>query len=170
MTDSPQPRAKRIVGASAVALAAAIGSGCQLDVDPFTDELTHRPVVTTPSAEAARAAHVEYAAPRRSFPPARVHAKDGTVTHGVLYFDDPFEVTGSDDGRFAWNKEDFLYLLHGPARFMANIVFFPIHAAKNPPWLLMASDGRQTVRATEDSGHHTNPGVEHDPTDDAPAS
>ncbi len=133
-------------------LAASIGAtalaGCRLAVDPFTDELAGRSPVTTPSVEAARnkaglvrAAQVEHAVSQRSHMAAHLNATDGRVTHGPLYFEDPFENPGDEDGNFAWSGKDYMHWLYGPGRFLVNVVVFPVKAAVSPPWIEMGGDG-----------------------------
>jgi hypothetical protein len=118
-------------------------AGCSLLVNPFTDELAGQGPVTTPSADVVRAAPVETAITQRPYAEVQVNAHDGTVTHGPLYFEDPFEDTGSEDGRFAWTGTDYLHAwLLGPGRFAVNAVAFPISAVVDPPWVVMASDGQ----------------------------
>ena len=131
-----------IGGIVGIAAAAALASGCQLVKAPFTDELAGGPAVTTSSVEAARAMSVQPRLPHRPHAPVEVHLPGGTVTHGPLYFRDPFESTDCDDGRFAWSGEDYLYWLYGPSRFLLNTAFFPVSAAVTPPWRIMKSDAR----------------------------
>lgn len=142
---------QRILIISIVA-AMAGGAGCHLLVDPFTDELAQLPPATTPSVDAARAAKVERLVSRRPYQTTQVYAKDGTVTHGPLYYEDPFVDRGSEDGSFAWTSEDYLYWIYGPAHFLVNTAFFPVNAARTPPWQVMAGDGRATEPVHTENG------------------
>jgi hypothetical protein len=133
----------RILATIAAALPAA---GCQLAVDPFTDELASQRMVTTASVDGARAAQATPTILRRHYEPAIVRAAEGTVTHGPLYFEDGFENLCSDDGRFAWTSEDYLYLSYWHGRSILNGLLLPVSAAIAPPWIVMESDGELGAR------------------------
>ncbi len=130
--------------AVALAVAAALVSGCQHGESPFTEELAGGPPVTTPSAEAARAASVEPTLTQRPHAHAEVRSAGGVVTHGPLYFEDPYESPSDEDDVFEWSGEDYAHMAYGPARFLVNTVLFPVSAAVTPPWLVMESDGQGT--------------------------
>ena len=132
---------------SSLAAMAALAAGCRLMVDRFADELANQSPVTTPSVEAARAVSVEPTDSHRAHGVVEVRAEDGMVTHGPLYFEDPFEETGGEDGVFALSGVDYRHLVYGPWRFLTNAVLFPINGAVTPPWLVMASDGKPSRRA-----------------------
>lgn len=140
-------RVSVMTGAMCV-LTLAVGSGCQHFVNPFVDELANRPPISTPSADAAMAYSGEATSPDHAKPPIERYAADGTVVHGVLYFEDPFVTRGSDDGKCAWTYEDGLHSVYGPASFLVNAVLVPIRAVLTPPWVLLASDGDVTQRAS----------------------
>ena len=125
----------------------ACASGCQLLINPYVDELAARPAVTTLSADGARTAEVTPRALQREYAQTPVCPQGGMVTHGPLYFEDPFEDQAADDGHFAWNGEEYLYFLYGPGRFLLNGAFFPVSTVVTPPWLVMASDGHPSCRA-----------------------
>ena len=125
---------------------AVVASGCHLMVNPYIDELAMQPLVTTPSAQQAQAASVAPVATHRDYEPVELTAKDGSVTHGPLYFEDPFEDRGSEDGRFAWSGEEYMYFIHGPACYLLKGGLFPISAVVTPPWVTMVSDGRVSQR------------------------
>lgn len=128
--------------------------GCQLMVNPFVDELAGQERVTTASASRARAADVTPQDLRRQHDTMELTIPDSAVTHGPLYFEDPFVSQGSEDGRFIWNGEDLLSFFYGPARFMVNAAFFPVSAVVAPPWTVMASEartGRKAVRVVRDA-------------------
>ena len=132
---------------------AAVAGGCQLAVNPYTDEIAMEAGATTPSAQQARAAEVTATIQQRDYALTEVTAQNASVTHGPLYFEDPFEDKGSDDGRFAWSGEEYLYFIHGPGCFLLRGALFPINAVVTPPWTVMVSDGRLSRRAL---------GMEHD--------
>jgi hypothetical protein len=130
--------------AVALAGAAALVSGCHNGDNPFTDELAGNPPVTTPSADAARAASVEPRLTQRPHTHTEVRSASGVVTHGPLYFEDPYENPPDEDDVFEWSGEDYAHLAYGPARFLVNTVLFPVSAAVTPPWLVLESDGQNT--------------------------
>ncbi len=141
MSNPLHPKLRLTIGLVLVLGFAALAAGCQLMVDPFVDELAYEPAVTTPSAVAARAIPVARAAAQRSGTATHVYAKDGTVTHGPLYYVDPSEDPDCDDGLFAWSGTDYLESLYGPVRFLVNSVFLPLRAVARPPWQIMESSG-----------------------------
>jgi len=146
----PSSPMRRVFSALAVVLTVAAGSGCELLVDPFTDEWADQPPVTTPSAELARAAEVTPLFQQRDFSRMQTAAESGEVTHGPLYFEDPYEEQGSDDGRYAWTLDDLFYEFAGPGRFVVNGIFSPVSVVATPPWTVMVSDGRPS---REVAGH-----------------
>ena len=122
-------------------LTACLLPGCQLLVDPWHDETTLEPPVTTASAELARAAETKDSECPRDFAQANVGAADGAVTHGPLYYEDPIEDSGSEDGTFALTGEDYLQWVISPSRFLINTILIPASMVDTPPWMVMASDG-----------------------------
>ena len=145
----PTPELRRLGLANLIPVIGilACASGCQLLINPYVDELAGRPAVTTLSADGARTAEATPTVLQREYDQTAVCPQDGMVTHGPLYFEDPFESRGSNDGRFAWTGEEYLYFLYGPGRFLLNGAFFPVSAVVTPPWLVMASDGHPGRRA-----------------------
>lgn len=125
--------------------------GCRQAANPWMDEWANLPPVSTPSAEVARSEAKEPILARRSHAAASVSAKDGSVSHTPLYYEDPTLQTASDDRRFAWTTDDYWQYLLGPSRFLANTVMCPYHAVLTPPWMLVTSHGMdhgQADRAT----------------------
>jgi hypothetical protein len=137
----------RWIGMPSGIAAALLLTGCQLMVNPFTDELASQRAVSTASSEGARAAQVNPTVLRRPYESTVIRPQDGTVTHGPLYFEDPFEDEGSEDGRFAWTGEDYLQVFYWRGRFLLNGVLLPLSAVVAPPWCIMASDGELNRRA-----------------------
>ncbi|MCH8966799.1 MAG: hypothetical protein IID43_03905 [Planctomycetes bacterium] len=119
----------------------AVGSGCQHHVNPFVDVPGDREAITTASVDIARAFGGQRTVLRRDTAVTQLTAVDGTVTHGPLYFEDPFEDQGSEDGRFAWTAEDVVQPIAWWGRFLLNAVSFPVSVVVTPPWVVMASDG-----------------------------
>jgi len=120
---------------------AVLLSGCQMFVNPWHDEMAHAPEVTTNSAEYAKSLDVQPAVRNRDYGESTVLMADGTVTHGALYFEDPWETAGSDDDHFAWTIEDHAEFFFGPFRYLLNGALMPVSVVDTPPWRLMASDG-----------------------------
>ncbi len=116
-------------------------SGCSHLVDPFRDECAHCPPVTTPSVDAVMAANVPPSIQDRHGVEKLRCAADGSVTHTPLYFEDPSEEYGSEDGHFMWTGEDYLWIASWRARYLANLVAWPVSAVVTPPGTRMVSDG-----------------------------
>lgn len=70
-----------------------------------------------------------------------VATADGTVTHGPLYFEDPFEDKGHGRGTFQIGWEDYLAMPYGLARYPLNGVALPVSMAVTWPWTALESDG-----------------------------
>ena len=104
--------------------------------------------ISTPSVENVREANVGVSLHRRPFQLTPVSAKDATVTHTPLYYEDPCETPG-ERLSFAWTGEDYFHLLYGPARFLVSTALFPLSAIDTPPWKMMRSDGQ--LKLTEAS-------------------
>jgi len=130
-----------------VAAMIALIPGCHLAVHPFTDEFAGRPAVTTASVEGVRAAAKSDLVLTRTSPSREIAPEDGTVSHGPLYFEDPYEESGSEDGHFAWTAEDYWQWVYWRGRFLLNAVAFPVSAVVTPPWTVMVSDGNLNDRA-----------------------
>ena len=72
-------RTGSVLAAPSLILMAICASGCQLLVNPFTDELANRPAVTTPSVQVADESRVERAALQRPYKPIEVAVVDETL-------------------------------------------------------------------------------------------
>ncbi len=145
---------RRCAGSAGLLTVAFAIGGCQLLVNPWTDELAGHSDVTTPSVELARAATAEPNAVQRDVELTALPAMDGSVTHGPLYFEDPFEDKGSRDGRFAVTFEDHYAFGYCGGRFLVNSVAFPLSMVVTPPWVVHVSDGklsRQLVWVNHDA-------------------
>ncbi len=135
-------------GGIALATIAFFLGGCSLMVCPFHDEFVVHPVdTTTGSVNGVRGSGLAAALRERGHEPTERHAESGTVTHGPLYFEDPFEDKGSEDGQFAWTGEDYLQIFYWRGRFLLNGIAFPVSAVVTPPWTVMCSDGRLSRQA-----------------------
>lgn len=119
----------------------SFAAGCHLAVNPYHDEMATVIPVTTPSATGVREANVTARTIRPLGEAKTVRAKSGVVIHGPLYFEDPVEESGSDDGQFAITHEDFFAFWSMAFRFPLNTVLLPISALITPPSTVMASDG-----------------------------
>lgn len=128
--------------ALAAALSLCLAAGCQHMNNPFLDDLPATSEVTTASVEGARAAPTLPSVPRRDFAALRVDPQDGTVDHWPLWWEDPFEDKGSQDGRFAWTEEDYFCFAYGPGRFILNTMAFPVSAWVTKPATVTCSDGK----------------------------
>jgi hypothetical protein len=120
---------------------AATGFGCHEYVNPWEDETVPADVVTTASVSAARAQHKQPVLQQRPYEQSALHEQDGSVSHFPLWFEDPFEDRGSEDGRFAWGYQDYMAPFYGLARMVVNTIGVPVSAVVHPPVPLMVSDG-----------------------------
>jgi hypothetical protein len=128
--------------------------GCHEYVNPWEDDTVDPAAVSTASVAEARAHPHRSPVRQRSFAATPIQAQDGSVRHFPLWFEDPQEDRGSDDGRFAMRGEDYLGMPYGLARFITNGIAFPISAAVQPPTPAMVSDGVTSRQAL---------GYDHDP-------
>jgi hypothetical protein len=140
-----------------IATAATIIStcGCHEYLNPWKDTTVGPDQVTTASVKAARAHVGEPRTVQRSNDPIPLHAQDGTVPHFPLWWEDPFEDRGSEDGQFAWTGEDYLAMPYGLGRMILNTIAIPVSLVVQPPVPLMGSDGIVSKQAL---------GYDHDPT------
>lgn len=141
------PHVERLARIALFAAFPLLFCGCKLGQKPFTDELADQRSVTTPSVDAVRAASVQPSAFETHGEAKTLPMTDGSVTHGPLYFEDPYEDTGSNDGKFAWSGEDYLWMFYWRGRYLVNAVAFPVSAVVSPPWTVMVSDGSPSPRA-----------------------
>ncbi|HEY3243516.1 MAG TPA: hypothetical protein VGM03_09210, partial [Phycisphaerae bacterium] len=98
-------------------------------------------IVTASVVGAERAAAVRTLR-QREFSRQTIEPSDGTVTHWPLWYEDPFEDKGSEDGEFKWTAEDAIAFPYGLARFILNTIGLPASMVVEPPWTVMCSDGR----------------------------
>lgn len=66
---------------------------------------------------------------------------DGSVRHGPLYFQDPFEDKGAGHGEHRLGWEDVFAAHYDFARFTGNWLLLPVSMVVNPPWQTQESDG-----------------------------
>lgn len=71
-----------------------------------------------------------------------IGSEPGAVTHGPLYFEDPFEDKGRGDPQYRMGWEDFVAAPYCYARYYLNLIALPVSAVVTPPWTAMESDGR----------------------------
>lgn len=116
-------------------------AGCHMYPNVFFEDLPPASLVTTASAARAKAAPAEPALRTRDFKQVQVQPQDGMVEHGPLWMEDPFEMVGSEDGRFAATWEDAFYFVYGPSRYIVNLAFLPVSMIVQPVWESYCSDG-----------------------------
>ncbi len=136
----------RFRGAVAALAGGLLPAGCHEFPNVLVDDLPHSSMVTTASKDAALRAEDEIegeaeAVRVRDFAVGRVERADGTVSHGPLWFEDPFEMTGSHDGQFRVTMEEFLYFPYGIGRFVVNLGLLPLSVLVDPPGSMVCSDG-----------------------------
>ena len=135
----------------AFATIVTLAVGCQHMAAPYANQPAVAPVVTTPSADAVRAAQVEPRTSRRPYASFEVPMPDGAVTHSPLYFEDPFETVGCDNTGTGRPGDDYLYVFYGSSRFLVNIALFPVSAVVTPPWCEMTDEGLAGGRGRSDA-------------------
>ena len=149
MSDSACSRHRRPSIRAAPVVVLTLLTGCQLNQRAFIDALAHNPPVTTASVDAARTATPDRAPQSSSAKTGfRITSKDGSITHGPLYFQGPSEHFHLDDTHFALTRHDYTMWLHEAGSFLLNIALFPVHAVATPPGSRFESDGRKTKRVT----------------------
>ncbi len=116
-------------------------TGCAHAINPFADEAATEEEMKTHSEELARSAEVSPIVRRREWPQQKATYPKGDVVHWPLWFEDPFEDKGSEDGRFAWTVEDYVALPYSFARLLLNTMGCPVSMCMVPPGTPMVSDG-----------------------------
>ncbi len=107
----------------------------------FFDDLPAASAVTSASMERARQADTTGERRVRPFEELHIEHQDGTVAHGPLWFEDPVEMAGSDDGRFAVAFEDYVCAPYCIGRFVVNLALLPLSIAVDLPGSMVCSDG-----------------------------
>jgi len=126
----------RFVSRCAAIVFLLFGAGCSLMIDPNYDELSAETITMTPSEQGVRHAHTSVSEQQvRPFEATLCAAHTGHIIHGPLFFEDPIEMSGSNDDQFAWTLADPLYFVYGPLRYAFNIAGLPISAVKSPLWV-----------------------------------
>ena len=137
---SSQPRIP-VGGAILLAVAGLCLSGCHRTSNPWRDQSPTAAELETPSVRGFRALTATPSTGHRPYAQTVAAPVDGSVLHGPLYWEDPFEDKGSEDGCIAWTGEDYLHIAYGPARYLLNGLFFPASIVVTPPWADLVSDG-----------------------------
>lgn len=146
------------LSASALLMAALVGTGCSHMVNPFADNMKPASEITTPSAERIRAAHAGRDKPRqRGWPPNVALRQDPCTYHWPLWFSGPFEDTGSTNGQFKWTLEDYFAMIYCPARQVVNLCALPVSVVVDPIWTLHCSDGYVSPQRFGFSNHDASP-------------
>lgn len=122
-------------------------AGCHEIANPFADDLAPTDTITTPSVAGIESAEASRSLRARAFAKHTMEPADGTVTHWPLWYQDPFEDKGSEDGQFKLTEEDGIAVPYGLARFILNTMALPVSIAVQPPWKVMCSDGRLSRQA-----------------------
>ena len=125
-------------------LAALWLTGCsQLrQANPYVDDTRPASTVTTTSSEGIRIADRGPVHRQRQWEGHQVVYQNNDVTHWPLFFQDPFEDKGSEDGQFAWTWEDYFAIPWCYGRWWANTALVPVSFAVPNPFAVMASDGQ----------------------------
>ncbi len=121
--------------------------GCSSAVNPFVDDTASAEPATTASEEKVRAAQATPVVRRRDWEQSRLGYASGDVEHWPLWFEDPFEDKGSEDGKYALTAEDYIAMPYSFARLLLNTMGWPVSAVVTPPPTPMVSDGRLSQQA-----------------------
>jgi hypothetical protein len=80
----------------------------------------------------------------RDWPGLRARGNRGSVVHWPLWYEDPFEDCGSEDGRFAWTWVDAAAVPATTGRWVIDALGLPVSMLVTPPFTIMSSDGLNT--------------------------
>jgi hypothetical protein len=128
-------------------------------VNPWRDDAIKPAAWTTPSEQGILAAGHEPVLRHRDVPPAYAPMARADVPHWPLWFEDPFEDKGDEDGQFAWTWVDYLAMPYSYARSHLNTMGLPASIVVQPPWTPMVSDGQ----VGPGPNHDATPGKSPDP-------
>lgn len=143
---SERPLHSKLICCAAWILFCGLTGGCQHLIKPHVDETVLGDDITTATAETIRR-EVEQpesraqVSRREHWPQLVAIGHSGSVTHWPLWYEDPFEDRGSEDGRFAWTWQDYLAAPASTGRWVVNALALPVTAALIPGVTLMSSDG-----------------------------
>ncbi len=71
-----------------------------------------------------------------------VYYQNGSVEHGPLYFQDPYEYIGTNDGQIrTWGPDDLEAFFASPVTLVINGAFLPVKLVDTPPWESVWSHG-----------------------------
>jgi len=142
-SNTNQRRCSVVLGLWGV-LAYGVWGGCSgQTIDPFRDgAAVPEESLTTASAETIRGSGKAAVIRVRQWESSPLAGEDGTVTHWALWWEDPFEDQGSEDGVEAWTWQDYAGMLYCPARFALNTAAWPVSAIVTGPGAVLCSDGR----------------------------
>jgi len=136
------------------ALALATQAGCGRLHCLFHDDAPSAGADLRSATEIDVLARYQHADQRqRAWPAHSVGWVRGSVVHGPLYYEDPFEDKCSGHADFRWGWEDYLALAYSPLRAALNTGALPVSMIVTPPWTPMESDGVLSRQI---------PGYEHD--------
>lgn len=121
--------------------------GCAHTINPFVDDSASSEELTTASERAARQAEKTPVIRCREWDQTSTTYAAGGVIHWPLWFEDPFEDKGSQDGKFAWTAEDYIAWPYSFGRLLLNTMGWPVSAVVTPPGTPMVSDGRLSHQA-----------------------
>jgi len=125
------------------ALMSVLVTGCtQLQqANPYVDDTQPASTVATASSQGVHDADRGPVHRQREWAGNEVVYQNNDVTHWPLWFQDPFEDKGSEDGKSAWTWEDYLATPWSYGRWFANLLLVPASIAVPQPFTVMASDG-----------------------------
>ncbi len=121
--------------------------GCEHAINPFVADAASDDEMITTSERKVRQQSATPTIRRREWQQAKTSYPSGQVIHWPLWWEDPFEDKGSEDGQFAWTEEDYIAIPYSVGRLMLNTIGWPVSAVVTPPGTPMVSDGRPSRQA-----------------------
>jgi hypothetical protein len=110
-------------------------------VNPWRDDSISPMVWTTPSEQGIFEEGHQPVIRQRPVSCSQAPLVSGDVPHYPLWWEDPFEDKGDEDGKFAWTWMDYFAGAYSMARFDLNTLAVPLSAIVTPPCTPMVSDG-----------------------------
>ncbi len=145
------------------AIAMCLSAGCHEFPNTFTDDLPGTDTITTASMHRAQMSTAESVRWPREFEEYHIGAQSGVVAHAPLWMEDPYEMNGSNDGRFKTRGEDYVYFWYGTGRFFVNLVLMPFSMVFDHVGDVQCSDGVE-----QQSRRRWLPAYDAEPCQDAP--
>ena len=110
-------------------------------VNPWREDAIAEDAWSTPSRDGILALAREPAIREREIPHMDAPHVNPGVPHYPLWWEDPLEDKGDQDGAFAWTWQDYVAMPYSLGRLLLNTMAWPVSATVTPPGTPMVSDG-----------------------------